>query len=59
MRKLSKYILVEAFSKMINELIEANTSDKLINKWLLKYDNIVYSIEYYLKLIEQKSSHAK
>ena len=37
----------------INELISSNSSGKKVTQWLKKHDNIIFSLEYHLKNLEE------
>ena len=54
-----KCLLTKPLLKMINSLLEDNTSDREIYQWLEEHDNIIFAIEYNLKLIEQKNNYVK
>ena len=47
-----KYVLTKVALKYLNDLIDTNASDEKIYQWLDKHENIIFSIEYNLKLIE-------
>ncbi|PHQ92797.1 MAG: hypothetical protein COB42_00210 [Sulfurimonas sp.] len=47
-----KYVLTKVALKILNDLIDTNASDEKIYQWLDKHENIIFSIEYNLKLIE-------
>lgn len=47
-----KYPPTKVVLEEIDKLISQNSSDKIIDKWLEDHDNIIFSLEYHLNLIE-------
>ncbi len=49
-----KYPPTKVVLKKIDELISSNASNQIAAQWLEDHDNIIFSIEHYLNLIEEK-----
>ena len=48
-----KYLPAKILLKKIDELISSNASGQKVTQWLKEHDNIIFSLEYHLKNLEE------